>query len=378
MTGPAPEGPRTDPQTTPGSDPWTAPESAPTTLPESDLTMAPESGPPPDPDGPPGGGIFTLEGRRAPGLYLIAWILTVGGLAVTFVLGPMASDSRWGAILIFAGAVTVTVGLAAGAGSQVLERASRDPERYRGPAPLLVFATYFMALSALGLIVISLIGVDPDQPYGFFANAAIQTLGYILVVWLFAVRTGALSWPAMGWPTWLGGDPHDVLRAIGIGALAMLPFTLLMLIIGTIVGLLLGVEAPRQFPLSETPVDGAFIALSAGLIVPIGEEVFFRGFALSAWMRDLGPRAALIRSSLFFALLHLVPLFSADFSEGVRQAVMVIAVILPVGFIFGWLFIRFGLMASIAAHVTYNSLLLALALLASRLPEPGSAGWPST
>ena len=46
----------------------------------------------PDPDGPPGGGIFSLEGRRAPGLYLIAWILTVGGLAVTFVLGPMASD----------------------------------------------------------------------------------------------------------------------------------------------------------------------------------------------------------------------------------------------------------------------------------------------
>lgn len=347
MTAPGPEGQPTGPWPDPDTDPE-----------------------PVVPDGAPGGGIFTLEGRRAPGLYLIAWILTVGGLAVTFVLGPMASDSRWGAILIFLGAVAVTMGLAAGAGSQVLDRAARDPERYRGPAPLLVFATYFMALSALGLIVINLIGVDPDQPYGFFVNAAIQTLGYGVVVWLFAVRTGALTWPVMGWPTWQGRGARRVARSIGYGSLAMLPFTAAMIVIGGIVGLLLGVEAPRQFPLSTTPLDGAFIALSAGLIVPVGEELFFRGFMLTAWMRDLGPRTALIRSSVFFAVLHLIPLLSADFSEGLRQAVMVMAVILPAGFVFGWLFIRFGLIAAISAHVTYNSLLLLISFLASKLPEP--------
>ena len=49
---------------------------------------------------------------------------------------------------------------------------------------------------------------------------------------------------------------------------------------------------------------------------------------------------------------------------------MVMAVILPMGFIFGWLFIRFGLIASISAHVTYNTLLLLLSFLASKLPEP--------
>jgi len=323
-----------------------------------------------DPDGPPGGGVFSLEGRRAPGLYLVAWILSIGGLAVTLVLGPMASDPAWRPLLIFLGATAVTLGLAAAAGSQVLERASRDPERYRGPSPLLVFGLYFMALSALGIIVINVIGVDPDVPSGFFANATIQTLGYVLVISLFAVRTGALSWSDMGWPTWRGADVPETLRAIGSGILVMLPVTLGLIVVGGIVGLLLGVEAPRQFPLSEAPIDGAFVALSAGLIVPIGEEIFFRGFVLTAWMRDLGPRTALIRSSLFFALLHLVPLVSADFSEGWRQAVMVIAVLLPVGFVFGWVFIRFGLIASIAAHVSYNSLLLALAFLASKIPEP--------
>ncbi len=330
----------------------------------------PEPVPGPEADDPPGGGIFTLEGRRAPGLYLVAWILSVGGLAVTFVLGPMASDPTWRPVLIFLGAIATTLGLAAGAGSQVLERAERDPERYRGPAPLLVFAVYFMALSALGIIVINGLGVDPDQPFGFFANVAIQTLGYVLVISLFVVRSGALSWPDMGWPTWHGRAPAAVARAIGSGVLIMLPATLVLLIVGTIVGLALGVEAPRQFPLSETPLDGAFVALSAGLLVPIGEEVFFRGFMLTAWMRDLGPRTALIRSSVFFGVLHLVPLISTDFSQGLREAAMVLAVLLPVGFVFGWIFIRFGLIASIAAHVSYNSLLLTLAFLASKIPEP--------
>ena len=38
-----------------------------------------------DLQGPPGGRTFSLEGRRAPSLYLFAWLLSVGGLALLFV-----------------------------------------------------------------------------------------------------------------------------------------------------------------------------------------------------------------------------------------------------------------------------------------------------
>lgn len=338
-------------------------------LPESDGS---------EPEGPPGVGIFSLEGRRAPGLYLVAWVLTVGGLAVTFVLGPMASDAAWRPVLVFLGALTVTLGLAAGAGAQVLERASRDPERFRGPAPLLVFGVYFFAMSLVGLILLSVVGVDPDRPFNFLGIGVVQAAGYVLVVWLFAVRTDALAWSQMGWPTSNGSASSDIVRGLGAAIAVMLPVTMVLLIVGGIVGLLLCTEAPQVLPLSETFADGIFVVLAAAIFIPIGEEVFFRGFAQTAWTRDLGPRSGLIAAAAFFALVHIVNIDAVTFREGLSQAALTLVVIVPVGLVLGWLFARYGLIAAISGHITYNSLLLALAFVASRVPEPDQAplqGW---
>ncbi len=352
MTGPAPAGQPSDHDPAPGPD-------------------APAL------EGPPGGGIFTLEGRRAPGLYLVAWILTVAGLAVTFVLGPMASDSRASTLLIGAGALAVTLGLAAGAGSQVLERAARDPERYRGPSPLLVFGAYFFAMSLIGLVLLTVLGVDPEQPFSFLGIGVVQAAGYALAVWLFAVRTSALSWRDMGWPTWSGAQARIVLRGIAVAVGVMVPVTFGLVVVGGIVGLLLGVDAPQVLPLSETVADGFMVTLAAAIIIPVGEELFFRGFALTAWLRDLGERSALIRASLFFALVHIANIAGVDFVTGVSQALLQMVVLIPVAFVLGWLFLRPGLMAAIAGHISYNAFLLTLAFLASKLPEPGDPGWPS-
>jgi membrane protease YdiL (CAAX protease family) len=103
------------------------------------------------------------------------------------------------------------------------------------------------------------------------------------------------------------------------------------------------------------------------LLVPIGEELFFRGFALTAWLRDLGERAAIVRSSLFFALFHIININAATFDEGARQALGVVLVILPVGAVLGVLFVKRGLLAAMAAHVTYNGLGYTLGLLAEEI-----------
>jgi membrane protease YdiL (CAAX protease family) len=321
-------------------------------------------------EGPPGGGIFSLEGRRAPGLYLVAWILAVVGLAVTFVLGPMASDPDWRTLLILLGATAVTLGLAAGAGAQVLERASRDPERYRGPAPLLVFGAYFFAMSLVGLVLLAVLGVDSAQPFSFLGVGVVQAAGYLLVVWLFAVRTDALTWPQMGWPTWRGAGMGEIVRSAGTAVLVMLPVTVALLIIGGIVGVLLGTEAPQVLPQSETFMDGVFVVLAAAVLIPIGEEVFFRGFAQTAWTRDLGARTALLRTTIFFAVVHIANIDALSFGQGLAQATLTLVVILPVGYVLGWLFERYGLVAAISGHISYNSLLLALAFLASTVPDP--------
>ena len=113
--------------------------------------------------------------------------------------------------------------------------------------------------------------------------------------------------------------------------------------------------------------------LAAAIIAPIGEEAFFRGFALSAWLRDLGERPALIRSALFFAFVHIlnIRVSAEQASEGLGQAILEFAVILPLGLALGWLFLRRGIVASIAGHMAYNGFLLALLAL-SRTASTGT------
>jgi membrane protease YdiL (CAAX protease family) len=301
----------------------------------------------------------------------VAWVLSVAGLVLVLLIGPLASAEGARLVLVGFGALVTALGLAAACGSQVLERRERPAEAYRGPAPLLVFGTYFFVLAAAGLLLAQAGVLDAEDPLGFLAIGVVQTLGYVGVVWLMAVRTGALSWRHMGWPAWPGSG--SVLASVGVAVALMVPTTFGLLILGSLIGALLGVEAPDVLP-RVTDSAGAFaVAAAAALVIPIGEEVFFRGFSLTAWLRDLGPRAALVRSALFFALVHIANITSTTFREGASQAILTTAVILPVGFVLGWLFLRRGLAAAIAGHVTYNGLLLALALLAGSLvsSEPG-------
>ena len=274
-------------------------------------------------------------------------------------------------LLVGAGAALLTVGLAAGCGYQVLQRRDRHPDRYRGPAPLLVFAAYFFALALVGVTIVVGGLVDPAQPPGFVLIGSLQALGYAIVVWLFVVRTNALSWARMGWPTWQGARRRDVLGAVGTGVAVMLPTTFVMLILGGLLGVLLGVEPPDVLPTAGSSLEVLAIALTAGLLIPAGEELFFRGFALTAWWRDLGPRSALVRSAVFFTLIHIANITTDSFAEGALQAVLQSAVILPVGLVLGWLFLRRGMSGAIAGHVTYNSTLLLLSLVVLSLPEAG-------
>ena len=318
--------------------------------------------------GPPGGRIFTLEGRRAPGLYLVAWVLSLGGLVLFFLVGPMASSGVAGQLLIGLGSVVLTVGLAAACGYQIVERADRHPERYRGPSPLLVFFTFFFALALVGLVAFVAGDMDPTSPFGFLVAGLLQAVAYAVVVWIFVVRSGALSWADMGWPTWQGSALRDILRAVGASIAIMLPATFGVLIFGGLLAMILGVEAPDVLPTPSDALEGLAVVLVASILAPVGEELFFRGFALTAWGRDLGARSAIIRSAIFFALIHIVNITSGTFSEGAAQALLQTAVILPLGFVLGWLFVRHGMAGAIGGHLTYNSLLLVLLVVATYLP----------
>lgn len=58
----------------------------------------------------------------------------------------------------------------------------------------------------------------------------------------------------------------------------------------------------REF---RSPADVAMLAFLVAIVVPIGEEIFFRGLAYGALRRRLGRHAAVLASALFFAAAHL-------------------------------------------------------------------------
>ena len=163
------------------------------------------------------------------------------------------------------------------------------------------------------------------------------------------------------WTLPIGVLVTDVVVGAGVTLVAMIAIGLLALVVSALLG---GVQAPDILPTSRAPLDVALIAIATVVIAPVGEELFFRGFSLTAWWRDLGPRSALIRSAIFFAVVHILNVTADDFGTGLRQVILVVAQILPLAFVLGWLFIRRGIGASIAGHVTYNAVVLIAALSA--------------
>lgn len=317
------------------------------------------------PQGPPGGRIFTLEGRPVPSLYLLAWLLTVGGLGALLFLAQ-AGPSSGGSFVAFVAILSLGLGLAAAAGYQLVARADRHPDRYRGPSPLILFGLVLVVSTLLsaGLAIAGLL--DLDRPLGFLASLVAVATTYLLVIWLFVVRGGAMRWTDMGWPA--RGTPLRVMvRDIATTMALMLPVTFGVLLWAGILATLLQVTAPDTLPTAANSAEALMLVLAAAVVAPIGEEAFFRGFALTAWWRDLGRRSALVRSAVFFAIVHIlnIQVESGEAGRGVAQALLSFLVILPLGFVLGWLFQRRGMVAAITGHVTYNGILLVLVALAT-------------
>jgi len=322
--------------------------------------------------GPPGGRIFSLEDRPVPALYLGAWLFSAGGL-VALLVATQAELSPSRSLIALAGILALGLGLAAGAAYQLVSRSDRHPDLYRGPSPPLLFGLV-LVVSSLASALLGLAGLaDPDLPIGFLIGLVVVALVYLVCIELFVVKGGALSWLEMGWPPRRPGMLRLGLRDAGVAIAVMVPVTFGVLIWGALLASILHVSAPETLPEAHGSVEALALVVAAAVIAPIGEEAFFRGFALTAWLRDLGERPALIRSALFFAVVHILNIRVGveQASEGLGQAILEFAVILPLGFALGWLFLRRGMVAAIAGHMAYNGFGLVLIALARSTTSGG-------
>jgi len=307
---------------------------------------------------------FTIEGRAAPGLYFAGWILSFVGLTTLFVAIAATTGGPATVLLVLGGLTSTALGLTAGAGAQALQRRADGVPGYAGPSPFLVFAAG-LVVSLLLSAAVSLTGVvEADTSVALVVSLFISTGVNLGLLALLVVGSGALTWAQMGIrrPA-VGPLVGDIAWGLALGIVALLATGFLAALLVS----LLGVIPEGPIPAPHGPLDRVLNVVAAVVIAPIGEEVFFRGFATTAWARRIGSRSAILRGALFFALVHVLTLGGSTASEAIRIATIAFVARLPVSYLLGWVFIRRGsLWASIALHATYNGTALLIAELAGR------------
>jgi len=137
-----------------------------------------------------------------------------------------------------------------------------------------LWVTEALAIALPALFVLSLAGIRP-APY----------LGFRPLSWkqaLIAAAAALANQPVVSFLTWAA---H--------GALPQ--------------GLVEDFDAKQRLLDSVFRAQAIPMLVTVTLAAPLGEEVFFRGFALPALRKSLGPLAAILISGALFALLHMDP-----------------------------------------------------------------------
>lgn len=313
----------------------------------------------------PGASTFTIEGRSAPALFVVGWLATLIGLGLILV-AVMSGDTTAGRILLVVAMVPLSIGLIAGAGSQGIERRVRGVLPYLGPSPFLVLAAS-VPISLLALVVVavplSLVGVPLDGPFAALLSVTVQAIVYIGLVRLLVVDTGALDWRAMG----VGRLDRTAVAELAGGVLWALPVVLLTGLVASALLYVIPVQPISPLPPTGTALGFALSLLAGVIVAPFGEEILFRGFATTAWVRALGARRGVVLGAVVFAFAHVVTVSGSSAGDAMQLALVAFVGRIPIALALGWLFVRRRtIWASFGLHAAFNGILLILAEVASR------------
>ncbi len=292
---------------------------------------------------------------RWPGwtLIVVGAFLSLGSLGVAAMETP-GEIQVTGSILwwLIAGGVMFVGGLVYLAVRQIRIRRHLAPDRYRGPAILLLLVLVLVGATVLTApfgddAAALVLGEGQMSLIGSIVLLISTQVALLVVSWLFVFRPRAL----VGWPSWAGPDPLGAVRSgLGWGALAWIGATAAsaaMVWALDALGLPADTQAAEQALLV---VDPWLAVLAIVVLAPIAEELFFRGVVFNAWLREGGPRYAVIGSAVLFAVIHV--------------SLVAIVPIFLLGLALAWVYRRTAnLLAPIVMHATVNGISVALALL---------------
>ena len=182
----------------------------------------------------------------------------------------------------------------------------------------------------------------------FVVAALLTQIPMFLVVYLRLVLPGAVTWAELG----LRPVPLGYLLRMGVGGGAV------GLVAIDIVGILLsqvGLQ-PNQleqfaFVRSEGRLEFGLLLISAAVLAPFVEELFFRGFLFGLYRRRQPVWVAYVVSSLLFTLLHNDPThMTVPQMAGLSVGICMLALMLT------WLYQRTGsLYPGMLAHGLNNA-----------------------
>ncbi len=340
-------------------------------------------------------------------MYLLSLILGVPGLAALLFLeiGARSGISFRGApiptsLLVEAISVVAAVGLFGASLAQARQRRADGWNDYAGPAPLLVGGALLALITGLSLPLeygLAQAGVRLGTADSTMLHVLLYLTAYVGVVHFIVVKTGALTWRDIVRPRRLAPSQDDWAAApqepefvdalgrrvqswrsrIALGAagdillaLAMLlPLFFVSVLLSALLSVALGLhESDISSPVTTTVTDFErwITMLAVAILVPLGEEIFYRGFATNAWGRSLSRNSTILRGALFFATVHVINVTSTNAGLSFRAAVFNMAVRIPVAIALTWIYMRRrSLVASATLHGSYNALIVILGILAS-------------
>jgi membrane protease YdiL (CAAX protease family) len=351
---------------------------------------------------PPHRRILSLAGRARRRLYALGLVVGLpAGLAMLALeLGArggikVGSESIPSWTILEVVSALAAIGLIAAGAYQGAQRRADGWRDFAGPSPFLLMAAQQATVAAIGIpisLVLSNLKVDMDSAYALLAVVPLYLVVYFGLVHFLVVRPGAMTWrdilrPArlapepgdwsaeslaerLGWRrpatrlrAWLRGSLGDFLLAASVVIPVLIATGLTNVVLIAALGLN-GNEVQSDVPMHPTTVEKLLTIVMIAILIPIGEEVFFRGYATNAWGRSLSRSSALLRAGLFFAFVHVINTQNTDAWTSLRAATFNFGARIPVALALCWLYMRRrSLVASVSLHGLYNGLIVVISFL---------------
>ena len=294
-------------------------------------------------------GFFVPQVKWGPSTVIVASTITVlVSIAILSLGGVLGTDTGFDTSVT--SPTGYYIGFLSGAGAVILLQLTRSP----------LWPITLALLSGIAIIWISyLVAVD-------VGNGAAEVMGVPVAIITATVLSGTFAVTALSFSAILYRQPVNTLGfvkiyglkpyafAVGIWLMAL---TILMFWIAALNWLKLDFLLPPDT--AQQVMDkagGNLIAtlILVGIVGPIAEEIFFRGFVLTGLMKRFGVTRSLLLSSLLFGIFH--------FDPGAIVPTFIL------GLALGWVYLKTGaLWPAIFAHGLHNSLAIMLAKYATEI-----------